>query len=255
MDNTSNDDIGKAYPQILREGIHIVTPNKKAFSSDLALWDAIQDARSPTGDKGGIIFHEATVGAGLPVLTTLRDLLLTGDKIRKIEGVFSGTMSFLFNTFHPANGSSSQKFSDIVKVAQQSGFTEPDPRDDLNGLDVARKLTILARLSGLKVQSPTSFPIESLVPKELEAVATADEFLTKLPDFDSVIEERKSKADKEGKVLRYVGSLNVESGDVSVGIQEFPRDSAIAGLKGADNIISFTTERYGDNPLIIQGAG
>jgi len=190
------------------------------------------------------------------VLSTLKELVETGDRVRRIEGIFSGTMSFLFNSFAPLDGDNGGKgFAACVRQAQQLGYTEPDPRDDLNGLDVARKLTILARLSGLRVESPTSFPIQSLIPKPLEAAASADEFLGGLAAFDGEMTKVKEAAEAQGAVVRYVGSLNVETNEVRVGLETFDKGSAIAGLKGSDNIISFYTERYGGNPLIVQGAG
>lgn len=240
-----------AYPQFLGHGISIVTPNKKAFSGSYQLW---QDIFAAAERSGARVYHESSVGAGLPVISTLRDLVETGDEVTKIEGVFSGTMSFLFNSFAPASGSGGQ-WSAEVKKAKELGYTEPDPRDDLNGLDVARKLTILARLAGLPVESPTAFPVQSLIPKELESAASGDEFLEKLPAFDAQMEETKTAAEKEGKVVRFVGSIDVATKQVKVGLEKFDLSHPIAALKGSDNIISFYTKRYGSNPLIIQGAG
>jgi len=200
------------------------------------------------------VYHESSVGAGLPVISTLKELIDTGDTIEKIEGVFSGTMSFLFNSFAPTSGTGG-KWSAEVKKAKDLGYTEPDPRDDLNGLDVARKLTILARLSGLPIESPTSFPVQSLIPKELESVTSGEEFMQRLPEFDAQMEETKLAAEKEGNVVRFVGSIDVQSKSVKVGLEKFDRSHPIAALKGSDNIISFYTKRYGANALIIQGAG
>ncbi|KAK7223503.1 hypothetical protein V2G26_011506 [Clonostachys chloroleuca] len=154
VDNTSSQDVAELYPLALSRGISIVTPNKKAFSGSYKLW---QDIFSAAASSGAKVYHESSVGAGLPVISTLKDLVETGDKVTKVEGVFSGTMSFLFNSFAPTEGQGG-KWSAEVKNAKALGYTEPDPRDDLNGLDVARKLTILARLAGLPVESPTSFP-------------------------------------------------------------------------------------------------
>ncbi|KAK4234403.1 homoserine dehydrogenase-domain-containing protein [Achaetomium macrosporum] len=251
VDNTSSQDVAEVYPLFLSRGISIVTPNKKAFSSSYKLWQDIFGAAAQSGAK---VYHESSVGAGLPVISTLKDLLDTGDEVTKIEGVFSGTMSFLFNSFAPTSGSGG-KWSAEVKKAKELGYTEPDPRDDLNGLDVARKLTILARLAGLPVESPTSFPVQSLIPKELETVASGDEFLEKLPAFDAQMEETKAEAEREGKVVRFVGSIDVATKQVKVGLEKFDLSHPIAALKGSDNIISFYTKRYGSNPLIIQGAG
>lgn len=251
IDNTSSQEVADFYPRFLEKGISIVTPNKKGFSSSRKLWEEIFLAASKSGAQ---IYHESSVGAGLPVISTLKDLVETGDEIIKIEGVFSGTMSFLFNSFAPVNGSGG-KWSTEVTNAKKFGFTEPDPRDDLNGLDVARKLTILARLIGLPVNSPTSFPVQSLIPKELENVADGNQFLQELPGFDAEMEKVKVAAENEGKVVRYVGSITVATNEIKVGLQNFDRSSNIAMLKGSDNIISFYTKRYGNSPLIIQGAG
>jgi homoserine dehydrogenase len=254
VDNTSNQDVADSYPSFLQKGISIVTPNKKAFSGSYELWSKIFSAASNGTGSGGYIFHESSVGAGLPVISTLKDLVETGDEVQKIEGVFSGTMSFLFNSFQPTSGGGG-KFSAEVTGAKDKGYTEPDARDDLNGLDVARKLTILARLAGLKVESPTSFPVQSLIPTELESCSSGDEFLQRLPEFDGQMDKLKSEAEKEGKVIRFVGSVDVPNNKVKVGLEKFDKSHPIAALKGSDNIIAFYTKRYGDNPLIIQGAG
>ena len=254
VDNTSSQDVANAYPSFLRRGISVVTPNKKAFSSSLQLWNDIFSAvESPQGNA--MVYHESSVGAGLPVISTVKDLIATGDGITRIEGVFSGTMSFLFNSFAPADGPGDGKWSDIVKKAKEAGYTEPDPRDDLNGMDVARKLTILARLAGVKVEGPDSFPVQSLIPKELESANSSDEFMTQLPKFDGEMESYKGKAAKEGKVVRYVGSVDVAGGKVNVGVDMVDKGTPIASLRGSDNLICFYTKRYGKNPLVIQGAG
>jgi len=251
VDNTSSQDVADAYPLFLSRGVSIVTPNKKAFSGSYQLW---KDIFAAAAASGAAVFHESSVGAGLPVISTLKDLVDTGDEVTKIEGVFSGTMSFLFNSFAPTSGSGGKWSAEVTK-AKELGYTEPDPRDDLNGLDVARKLTILARLSGLEVESPSSFPVQSLIPAELESVASGDEFLQRLPEFDARMEETKAAAEREGKVVRFVGSIEVATKQVKVGLETFDRSHPIAALKGSDNIISFYTKRYGANPLIIQGAG
>ncbi|KAI4179799.1 MAG: hypothetical protein LQ346_007121 [Caloplaca aetnensis] len=254
VDNTSNHDVAASYPSFLKKGISVVTPNKKAFSSDLGLWQSILEASDRGNAQGGLIYHESSVGAGLPIISTLKDLVDTGDEILKIEGVFSGTMSFLFNNFAPVEGKGG-KWSDEVSKAKNAGYTEPDPRDDLNGADVARKLVILARIVGLQLESINSFPVQSLIPKELEQCESGDEFLEKLPAFDDNMAKVKAKAEGKGKVVRFVGSIDVASKQVKVGLEEFEKGHPIAGLKGSDNIISFYTKRYGSNPLIVQGAG
>lgn len=251
VDNTSSQDVADRYPEILSNGINIVTPNKKAFSGSYKLWEDIFAASAASGAR---VYYESSVGAGLPVISTLKELVDTGDEVKRIEGVFSGTMSFLFNSFAPTEGQGGKWSAEVAK-AKELGYTEPDPRDDLNGLDVARKLTILARLAGLKVESPTSFPVQSLIPKELETANSGDEFMARLHEFDSQMEETKTAAEKEGKVVRFVGSVDVEKKEVKVGLEKFDKSHPIAALKGSDNIISFYTKRYGTNPLIVQGAG
>ena len=255
VDNTSSYDVAAAYPMFLKQGISVVTPNKKAFSGSLELWkDIYSSVRSSSNPTGGYVYHESSVGAGLPIISTLKDLVDTGDEVARIEGVFSGTMSFLFNTFAPTEGRGGV-WSDEVRRAKAAGFTEPDPREDLNGLDVARKLVILARLAGLDIQSTSSFPVQSLIPKELESAGSADEFMEGLPRFDADMANMRDDANAQGKVLRFVGSIDVRNAVVNVGIQTFEKGHPIAALKGSDNIISFHTKRYGSNPLIVQGGG
>ena len=264
VDNTSSQTIADSYPVFLKAGISIVTPNKKGFSADRGLWRDIFAAASnspgtQTSPEGGLIYHESSVGAGLPIISTLNDLVATGDKILKIEGIFSGTMSFLFNNFAPAASSASEaggpKWSEIVKKAQAAGYTEPDPRDDLNGQDVARKLVILGRLAGLEIQSTDSFPVESLIPGDLESSESGEDFLNRLGEFDGEMKKVKEAAERDGKVVRYVGSVDCVIGDVRVGLERFEKSHPFAALQGSDNIISFRTERYKDTPLIVQGAG
>ncbi|KAG8405672.1 Homoserine dehydrogenase [Metarhizium acridum] len=221
VDNTSSQEVAETYPTALKLGVSIVTPNKKAFSGSYQLWQDIFQASAASGAK---VYHESSVGAGLPVISTLKDLVETGDEVTKIEGVFSGTMSFLFNSFAPVIGSGG-KWSEEVKKAKALGYTEPDPRDDLNGLDVARKLTILARLAGC----PLSHQPPSRWKRRRHPLGTRL--------FDSLA------ASTSG------------AKDVKVGLQTFDPSHPIAALKGSDNIISFYTKRYGNNPLIVQGAG
>lgn len=251
VDNTSSQDVADRYPEILTKGIHVITPNKKAFSGSYKLWTDIFAASEASGAS---VFHESSVGAGLPIISTLKMLVDTGDEVTKIEGVFSGTMSFLFNSFAPIQGQGGKWSAEVAK-AKELGYTEPDPRDDLNGLDVARKLTILARMAGLKVESPTSFPVQSLIPKELESASSGEEFMAKLYEFDSQMEEIKISAEKEGKVVRFVGSIDVKKNEVKVGLEKFDPSHPIAALKGSDNIISFHTKRCGASPMVVQGGG
>ena len=191
----------------------------------------------------------------------------------------SGSLSFLFNSFMPLNDDTSASttkgttkgttkatttttttWSEHVVEAKNLGYTEPDPRDDLSGLDVARKLTILARVAGLTIPSPDSFPIESLIPKQLTASAingtmTSDEFLTALPRYDSEMEALKAEVRSEGQVLRYIGSADLITGELSVKMVRVGAESPAAGLRGSANVFSFWTDRYGGVPLVVAGAG
>ncbi|KAG9288363.1 hypothetical protein G9A89_021394 [Geosiphon pyriformis] len=253
VDNTASQDVADQYPAFLRKGLHIVTPNKKAFSGQLKLYKEIL-AEAKNNHK--LIYHESTVGAGLPVLNTLNDLIQTGDEVIKIEGIFSGTLSYLFNNFSSANADKTKdpvKFSDVVKVAKANGYTEPDPRDDLNGLDVARKVVILGRLAGLDL-TVENLPVENIVPEDLRAVPSSEEFLKKLSEFDHHFEELNQTALNNKEVLRYVGVVDPVNGKSSVSLVRLPFNHSFASLKESDNIIAFTTRRF-PNPLIIQGSG
>lgn len=255
VDNTSNETVASSYPSLLAKGISVATPNKKGFSGSSQLW---RDIQSASRKSGALIYHESSVGAGLPIISTLKDLIATGDKVNKIEGIFSGTLSYIFNEFSPSDAASPEKkFSDVVKVAKDSGYTEPDPRDDLNGLDVARKLTILSRLSGLEVESPTSFPVKSLIPQALESATSGDAFMSGLPSHDAEFADLLAAAKKNDSVLRFVGVVDntVKPAKIAVELKEFPASHPFAGLQGSDNIIAFYTERYAAQPLIVQGAG
>ncbi|KAI9699905.1 MAG: hypothetical protein M1820_006967 [Bogoriella megaspora] len=254
VDNTSSQEVADHYPMFLRKGLSVVTSNKKGFTSSYGLFQDIFAAASNGTGTGGWVFHESSCGAGLPIISTLKDLIETGDEVKRIEGALSGTLSYLFNNFMPVGGGGGS-FSQVVKKAKELGYTEPDPRDDLNGMDVARKLTTLGRLAGVEIESPTSFPVQSLIPKELETAKSGDEFLQKLGDYDADMENLKKEAVSEGKVLRYVGSIDVRTKEAKVGLEKLDASHPVAALKGSDNIFSFYTKRYGDQPLIVQGAG
>jgi aspartokinase/homoserine dehydrogenase 1 len=206
-----------------------------------------------TGAQWG---DETTVGAGLPILNTLRtDLLATGDTVETIEGIFSGTLSYLFNTFEPG-----MAFSDVIADAKEKGFTEPDPRDDLSGTDVARKVTILARQCGIDV-ALEDVPVESLVPEPLrnwspeEGHILADAFVSEMAKFDDEKTALMEEAEAAGEVLRYVGVVDVTNRKVSVELRKYKKSHPFAGTQWADNICAFNTERYKPQPLVVQGPG
>ena len=191
--------------------------------------------------------YETNVGAGLPIIHTLRDLIETGDEIVKIEGVLSGTLSFIFNSLD-----GTRTFSEIVREAHGLGFTEPDPREDLSGIDVARKLIILAREMGLEVEMD-SVQVESMVPEDLRS-ASVEEYLNSLGKHDQAIADLLSSARAKGAVLRYVGTINAD-GSMSAGLRTYPREHPFANLTGSDNIVSFQTTRYNKQPMIVRGPG
>ncbi|KAI8370968.1 beta-lactamase-like protein [Blakeslea trispora] len=260
IDCTASEQVAHLYPSWLRSGLSVVTPNKKGFSSSLDLYKEIQALAVNTtkepkpGQKSPLVYHEATVGAGLPVLSTLSDLLKTGDEIEKIEGIFSGTLSYLFNNFSSLSQTGEVKsFSEIVRVAKDLGYTEPDPRDDLNGMDVGRKVTICGRLAGLELDLST-LPVENIVPEALQAVQSTEEFMARLPEFDQHFADLNAAALKENQVLRYVGLVDLKGGQSGVKLIKYPASHPFASLQGSDNIIKFTT-KYFPSGIIIQGSG
>lgn len=244
VDCSGSDAVAAYYPQWLAAGIHVVTPNKQAGAGPLPRYEAI---RAASRNGGGKFRYEATVGAGLPVIQTLRSLLDTGDELTEVEGILSGTLAWLFNRY---DGSTA--FSELVREAHRLGYTEPDPRDDLSGTDVARKLVILAREAG-RALSLEQVEVESLVPEALRAVSK-DEFMARLSELDAPLKQRFDQARAAGLGLRYLARLD-RDGRASVGVVSPPPGHA--ALHGAltDNLIQFRTRRYADNPLVVQGPG
>src|SRR4051812_30039118 len=245
VDCTASADIARHYPEWLAAGIHVVTPNKQAGSADIEFYWRLAEARRAGGSH---YLYEATVGAALPIIQTVRDLRQTGDRIQTIEGVLSGTLSYLFNVWD-----GEQPFSALVRAAKDQGFTEPDPRDDLSGTDVARKLIILAREIGLDLEL-ADVELEGLVPESLRS-ATAEEFLARVPEADGAMRARFDAARARGKVLRYVGRLDGDARRATVGLVEVDRSHFLANTTLTDNVVSFTTSRYNRNPLVVRGPG
>ncbi len=245
IDCTASQKVADRYADWLKRGIHVITPNKRAHSGPIAYY---QDLKRLSRASRTQFLYEATVGAGLPVIQTLKDLVETGDEIRSISGIFSGTLAYLFNLFD-----GSRAFSEIVREAKSRGYTEPDPRDDLSGMDVARKAVILAREAGLNLEL-SDIAVESLAPAAL-AKASVDEFLKRLSDFDAPMVERVRQAKKDGQVLRYVADIDVRAGTAAVRLQSFAPNHPFANISLTDNIVQFVTGRYCDNPLIIRGPG
>jgi aspartokinase/homoserine dehydrogenase 1 len=245
IDCSASQQVAEHYPQWLASGIHIVTPNKKANSASLELYGRLFEARRQGNTH---YLYEATVGAGLPVIQTLRDLRETGDEIQRIEGMLSGTLCYLFNVWD-----GKEAFSSIVRAAKAKGYTEPDPRDDLSGTDFARKLIILGREMGLRLEL-ADVQLESLVPAALSA-CPAEEFMERLPQFDGEMADRLQAARRRDRILRYVGSVDAASGKASVGLVELERTHTFANTSFTDNVVRFLTRRYNPNPLVVQGPG
>ena len=243
VDCSGSDAVAAHYAEWLAAGIHVVTPNKQAGAGPLERYRAIRAATK----HGGHFRYEATVGAGLPVIQTLRSQLDTGDELTEVEGVFSGTLAWLFNRYD-----GSVPFSQLVNEARALGYTEPDPRDDLGGVDVARKLVILAREAGREL-SLDDVAIESLVPPALREVSR-EEFLARLHELDAPLQARFEAAQREGRALRYLARLDRE-GRASVGLVSPEPGHASLHSRLTDNLIQFRTRRYASNPLVVQGPG
>ncbi len=244
VDCTANPSIVDAYPAFIDADLHIITPNKRANALPWRRYTALMELLER---RQKYFLYEANVGAGLPVLSTLRDLIASGDEIVRIEGILSGTLSYLFNTFDGR-----VPFSALVREAHKLGYTEPDPRDDLSGQDVARKLLILARQIGLKMDL-RDVRVDSLVPRALAGGAFSPRLLSAFARYDTEMTKRFKSAASRGAVLRYVGIL--ENGRARAGLKEFPRAHPVASAKGSDNVIAFTTKRYSRTPLVVQGPG
>jgi aspartokinase/homoserine dehydrogenase 1 len=244
VDCTAEQTVADCYTAWLERGVHVVTPNKKAFSGKQRYYDAL----ATSARKGNsYCYYETTVGAALPIIRTIRDLTDTGDRIHSVQGILSGTLAYLFNIYD-----GSRKFSEIVAEARASGYTEPDPRDDLSGMDVARKLTILARELGQTIEIG-DFPVQNLVAEDLRNL-TVDEFLQALARHDDDMLSLYESARKAGKVLRYVARLD-DKGQASVGLEQLAANHAFSTMNLTDNIVQFYSDRYKKNPLIIQGPG
>jgi len=244
IDNTASPKPVEFYEDVLKSTISIVTCNKIGNSAGYCQYKTFRD----TARQHGVdFFYETNVGAGLPIIRTLKDLMNSGDRVQRIEAILSGTISFIFNNFK-----GDVSFHDIVKLAQVKGYTEPDPRDDLRGTDFMRKMLILARDAGYALEA-NDIAIENILPKTCLAAQTVDDFYMALKADDTYFTNLKNKADAENKVLRYIGKL--DNGKVSITLQMVGESHPFFTLSGSDNIISFTTDRYKERPLVVKGPG
>lgn len=244
IDNSSSAAVAAHYESIFASNISIVTCNKLGNSGPYQQYSSF---RKVIKKHNVDFFYETNVGAGLPIIKTLQDLLVSGDRILKIEAILSGTISFIFNEF-----TGEKHFHEIVKDAQKKGYTEPDPRDDLSGLDFMRKMLILARDSGYELEME-DIAIERILPEACMAAPTVEKFYEALEKADAHFEALKKKAEKKGKVLRYIGVMS--AGKVAIKLEAVDSLHPFYSLSGSDNIIAFTTSRYMQGPLVIKGPG
>ncbi|KAA3625487.1 MAG: bifunctional aspartate kinase/homoserine dehydrogenase I [Bacteroidetes bacterium] len=244
VDNTANEMIAGHYESILDSSISISTPNKIATSSSYLQYTRLKNIANRRGVQ---FMYETNVGAGLPVISTLNDLIVSGDTILKIEGVLSGSLSFIFNNFKPGT-----KFSQLVKLAGEKGFTEPDPRIDINGIDVRRKLIILARETGLDIEAD-DVEIKNILPEACQKAKTVDDFFVELEKADDYFDKLLQDATDKNCVLRMVAKL--DEGKASIGLEAVDSSHPFYSLDGSDNMIVFKTDRYNERPLVVRGPG
>ncbi|HEY0246108.1 MAG TPA: bifunctional aspartate kinase/homoserine dehydrogenase I, partial [Mucilaginibacter sp.] len=244
IDNTASPKPIELYEEIFKSTISIVTCNKIGNSSVYSQYKTFRD----TARQHGVdFFYETNVGAGLPIIRTLKDLMNSGDRIQRIEAILSGTISFIFNNFK-----GDVSFHDVVKMAQEKGYTEPDPRDDLRGTDFMRKMLILARDGGYALEA-SDVQLENMLPEACLNAISVEDFYETLKAEDAYFANLKNEAEAEGKVLRYIGQL--DKGQVSITLQMIDENHPFYTLSGSDNIISFTTDRYKERPLVVKGPG
>lgn len=243
IDATGSEEVARLYPEILEAGIHIVTPSKLANTFEQSYYDLLRE-KAAANDAS--FRYETNVGAGLPIISTINDLLDSGDSITELSGVVSGTMTYLFNQLELGT-----PFSSAVIKAKEQGYAEPDPRDDLSGEDVARKFLTLAREIGLRLERE-DLEVETLIPEKLKHL-DRETFLDRLPEFDEYWSNKIEEASAKGETLRYTGKL--KDGHIKIGVESLPKNSPLGQLQGTDNMLRIFSSRYSETPLIIQGAG
>lgn len=247
IDATASEAVAEQHVHWLAQGIHVVTACKLGQGTSLARWRSLRGAVAAGAHYG----DSATVGAGLPLLRSLRELRAGGDRIHAIAGILSGSLAWLFNHYDGM-----RPFSALVRQARDAGYTEPDPRDDLSGEDVRRKIVILARVAGFEIE-PRDVEVTSLVPREL-ALLSKDAVDAALPAMDVQLRRRFAEAYKNGQKLRFIARLECDgNGDARarVGLESLPADHPLAGGAGTDNRVAIWSDRYDAQPLVIQGPG
>ncbi|MFN4895857.1 MAG: bifunctional aspartate kinase/homoserine dehydrogenase I [Pseudomonadota bacterium] len=245
VDCTASDELPSFYPRLLESSIAVVTPNKRGFSGSLEFYSML---RASAGSRRSPLLHETCVGAALPILGTLSDLVRSGDSVQSIEAVLSGTLSFIFNSMRDG-----VSFSQAVLDAKSRGYTEPDPRDDLSGMDVARKVLILARDAGVPLELE-QIEITPILPAEA-ASWSVDEFMERLPSLDQHFATMIAKANSNDTRLFFGAQIDCDKLTARIGIQPVALNHPFCSLTGADNIVAFTTARYHSNPLVVKGPG
>ncbi|MDZ7716090.1 MAG: hypothetical protein U5J95_07755 [Balneolaceae bacterium] len=243
VDATGSEEVARLYPKILNAGFSIITPSKLANTFDQSYYDLL---RQITAEQGVHFKYETTVGAGLPIISTLNNLMESGDTITEVSGVVSGTMTYLFNELEKGI-----PFSEAIVKARELGYAEPDPRDDLSGEDVARKFITIARELDIPVER-SQLNVESLIPNELSDV-NRETFLEKLTEIDSYWQNKIARAHKKEHTLRYTGKL--VNKNITIGIESVPVDSPLGKLSGTDNLLQIFSKRYSKTPIVIQGPG
>jgi len=244
VDCTSNDAIAARYVDFLGAGFHVVTANKKANTSSIEYYHQL---RLTALMKRRKFLYDTNVGAGLPVIENMQNLFYAGDQLLKFNGILSGSLSFIFGKLDDG-----LSFSEVTAEARAMGFTEPDPRDDLSGTDVARKLLILAREAGMEI-SLDDVEIEQALPPGFDDTGTADEFMARLPEADAYFKELQQKADEKGQVLRYIGSI--VDGKCKCSIQAVDADDPLNKVKDGENALAFYSQYYQPIPLVLRGYG